>query len=384
MRIAEAGFVPYPLRPMCARRFLILIFILTLIAVGGAFALYQWGGNALVKMATPVGHYQAPAKGSGPDYAAEAAWLAKPGLAGDPSAWLPQGVIATRSSEPAATFYVHPTTYLERDRWNAPLEPGGQSANRDMVFVQSQASAFNGVSDIWAPRYRQAAYGAFLLKSEDADLALNLAYGDVLAAFDRFLAEQPNDKALVLTGHSQGSLHLLRLLRDRTDALRDRLVAAYVVGWPVGVAADLPATGLPACTASEQVGCVLSWQSFREPQNAELVTDAWVGTTGLTGAQRARHDMLCSNPLTGTKDGVAPAAANKGTLLPNGDLSSARLEPGRVGARCDHGFLLIDGDIPDLGPYVLPGNNYHVYDYALFWGSIRADAERRLAAWRKR
>jgi hypothetical protein len=48
------------------------------------------------------------------------------------------------------------------------------------------------------------------------------------------------------------------------------------------------------------------------------------------------------------------------------------------------GFLLIDGDVPNLGPYVLPGNNYHVYDYALFWGAIRADAERRLAAWRGR
>ena len=44
---------------------------------------------------------------------------------------------------------------------------------------------------------------------------------------------------------------------------------------------------------------------------------------------------------------------------------------------------MIDGDVPNLGPYVLPGNNYHVYDYALFWGSIRADAERRLAAWRR-
>jgi hypothetical protein len=30
---------------------------------------------------------------------------------------------------------------------------------------------------------------------------------------------------------------------------------------------------------------------------------------------------------------------------------------------------------------VMPGNNYHVYDYALFWGAIRRDAERRLAAW---
>jgi hypothetical protein len=56
--------------------------------------------------------------------------------------------------------------------------------------------------------------------------------------------------------------------------------------------------------------------------------------------------------------------------------------PGLVGARCDGGFLTIEGAIPKLGPYVLPGNNYHVYDYALFWGSIRADAAQRLAAWR--
>jgi hypothetical protein len=28
----------------------------------------------------------------------------------------------------------------------------------------------------------------------------------------------------------------------------------------------------------------------------------------------------------------------------------------------------------------MPGNNYHVFDYALFWGSIRADAEARAKA----
>ena len=43
-----------------------LIFILTLIFVGGAFALYQWGDQVLVRMATPQGHYQEPPKGSGP------------------------------------------------------------------------------------------------------------------------------------------------------------------------------------------------------------------------------------------------------------------------------------------------------------------------------
>jgi hypothetical protein len=64
-------------------------------------------------------------------------------------------------------------------------------------------------------------------------------------------------------------------------------------------------------------------------------------------------------------------------------MRSAILKPGIAGAHCDDGLLILDGAIPPLGPFVLPGNNYHVYDYALFWGAIRADAQRRLAAWRR-
>lgn len=369
---------------MCARRFLMLIFILTLLFVGGAFALYQWGDQVLVRMATPSGHYLEPPKSSAPDYASDSAWLAKPGLAADPSRWLPEGAVATGAANSAATFYVHPTTYLERDRWNAPLEVAGEPARRAEVFVETQASPFNGISTVWAPKYRQAAYGAFLLKSDDAQKALDLAYRDVLAAFDQFLRSQAAGTPIILAGHSQGSLHLLRLLEARKQVLSDRLVAAYVAGWPVGVSADLPATGLPPCNAPQQSRCVLSWQSFNEPANTALVTEAWAGTRGLTGRPHETEDMLCTNPLTGTRDAVAPPAANGGTLVPDGDLTKATLAPGLVGARCSKGFLLISGAIPNLGPYVLPGNNYHVYDYALFWGSIRADAQRRLAAWQAR
>jgi hypothetical protein len=372
---------------MCARRFLMLIFILTLLMVGAAFALYQWGGQMLIKSATPQGHFEVAAAGSGPDYSVISNWLDRPELPNSPSRWRPTNDAApVMPGERAAIFYVHPTTYLEKDRWNAPICEGeecGEAGKRAALFVQSQASAFNRVGTVWAPRYRQAAFGAFLLRTEDAERALNLAYGDVLAAFDYFLAHRGQDKPIILAGHSQGSLHLLRLLKDRRSVLNGRLVAAYIVGWPIGITSDLPVAGFPACAEPNQTGCVISWQSFKEPDNTSLVTDAWVGTKGLTGATRTRNDMLCTNPLTGTRDGAASPEANQGTLVPNGDLSNASLDAGRVGASCDNGFLNIDGDVPNLGPYVLPGNNYHVYDYALFWGSIRADAERRVMAWRK-
>jgi hypothetical protein len=170
-------------------------------------------------------------------------------------------------------------------------------------------------------------------------------------------------------------------LEHENAALKGRLVAAYVIGWPLSVTADLPAMGLLPCTAPEQTACVLSWQSLAEPANASLVLDAWEGSKGPSSVERRRKDMLCVNPITGTQGSTAPPSANAGTLVPSADFARAELIAGAVGARCDQGLLILDGAIPPLGPYVLPGNNYHVYDYALFWGSIRADAERRTQAW---
>lgn len=366
---------------MCARRFLIAIFILTLLVVAAAFAIFQFGGSVLLKQATPKGHFEAKEAGGGSSYADAASWVARPGMANDPALWLPDGVPRTGAGN-AAVFYVHPTTYLQDDRWNAPLFAGGETAFRTNLFVQSQASAFNGAGQIWAPRYRQAAFGAFLLDSKDAQSALDLAYSDVSAAFDEFL-KQAGNRPIILAGHSQGALHLIRLLRERKAQIGDRLVAAYVVGWPIDTVSDLPALGLQPCAAPAQTGCILSWMSFAEPANPSLILDQWKRTRGFTGAERETTRILCVNPITGTQAGAAPSAANPGTLVPTSDFASANLVTGQVGAHCNKGLLMIDGTIPPLGPFVLPGNNYHVYDYALYWGAIRRDAERRLAAWHR-
>jgi hypothetical protein len=57
--------------------------------------------------------------------------------------------------------------------------------------------------------------------------------------------------------------------------------------------------------------------------------------------------------------------------------------PGVVPAACGPDHFLHIGEPPklDMGPYVLPGNNYHLYDVTLFWANLRADFERRVAAW---
>src|SRR5688500_13074539 len=162
---------------MCARRFLFVIFILTLLAVAGAVAIFQFGDRVLLRSTVPRGHFTAPPPSSGPDYADKASWIARPGLAGDPSWWRPTEEPRPLVPKGAHAFYIHPTTYLERDRWNALLDDH-TSRDRAALFVQSQASALGDVANVWAPRYRQAAYGAFLLDSKDARAALDLAFAE--------------------------------------------------------------------------------------------------------------------------------------------------------------------------------------------------------------
>ena len=153
------------------------------------------------------------------------------------------------------------------------------------------------------------------------------------------------------------------------------------MGWPVSIEVDIPAMGLPACAGPDATGCILSWQSFAEPAEPELIAKTFEASNGLTGAPRKRTHMLCSNPITGTPDSAAPASANLGSTIPSADLKTATFIMASIPARCSKGVLLV-GAPPDMGPYILPGNNYHVYDYSMFWANIRADASRRLAAFK--
>ena len=88
-----------------------------------------------------------------------------------------------KASRPFAVFFVHPTSFLSRNAWNAPLEKGGdpEAERITRIYLRGMASAFNPATEIWAPRYRQAVFGAFLTDSADAGRALDRAYADMKA-----------------------------------------------------------------------------------------------------------------------------------------------------------------------------------------------------------
>lgn len=371
---------------MLARRFLWIIAVLIVLVVGVALAYRLFARQLLAAALVPSVSFAESKVATGPDYARLAAWDANPALATDAARWTPVGFAAAPHPR-VAVFFVTPTAYLGRDRWTMPLDDPATNA-RTQLYLRSQASVFNGIGTIWAPKYRQASFGAFLTVKPDAARALDLAYRDVERAFAAFLAAAPADAPIVLAGHSQGSLHLLRLLKEHVAGtpLARRIVAVYAVGWPISLTADLPALGLPACGTPEATECVLAWQSFAEPADNTDIRRAFDAVPSLTGAPRKGTPLLCTNPLLGKPSRVAvPAARNIGSLVPAADLNSARVVAGGIGARCLASDVVSIGSPPaGFGQYVLPGNNYHVYDYMLFWANIRADVERRVSAFAAR
>jgi hypothetical protein len=157
-------------------------------------------------------------------------------------------------------FYVYPTVDL------SPT-PGSHTDFRDITpersMTRAQAARFGQICRVFAPLYRQATFGTLLAKDPAQRLPpLELAYADVLAAFDAYMRSFNQGRRVVMMGHSQGGGLVVRLLQDRFDndpAMRARLVVALPIGSDF-VVGQLP--NVPVCTRDDQQGCVVTFKSF--------------------------------------------------------------------------------------------------------------------------
>ncbi|MEE4337538.1 DUF3089 domain-containing protein [Erythrobacter sp.] len=388
-----------------AKKFLYLVATIIVLILAGALALTLFSAEITRFVMVPDSEFtpQEPLERNA--YEDPSLWYSRPGIGtSDPARWqpayapetaVPSGVsedakarvVSTTDQPDFAVFFVHPTSYRSTANWNAPLgetdDPDAAEADKfARIFLRGMASPFNAASEIWAPRYRQATMGAFLTNGPEGGQALDAAYADVREAFRYFLDSVGEETPIVLAGHSQGALHLMRLLAEEVQGspAAGRLVAAYVIGWPISLEHDLPAMGVPACATANQTGCVLSWSSFAAPADPSAVLETYAASTGLDGEVRGTSEILCTNPITGRIGGSAPANRNLGTLKPDESLADGELVPGAVPATCEDRGLLMIGPPPEMGALVLPGNNYHVYDIPLFWANTKVDVARRVQA----
>lgn len=325
-----------------------------------------------------------------PDYAKAEAWAVRPGRASLADG-VPQGINGAVAQNPKAdVFFIHPTTYLSNATWNARFDEGGPTgAQLEYGVLRYQLAVFNGCCRMFAPRYRQTTISAFLKPDADSFAAYDLAYGDVLRAFDRYIDRENNDRPFILASRSQGSLHATRLLQERIIArpdLRKRLIVAYVVG--ASLPESMEYTGLPPCNSARQTGCIVDWNSVTALTPLALGRGSMM-TYGEGKYQTVgKRTWLCVNPLTWTRTGVAKAVANTGALpaVDHGAPLPAVVS-GVTGARCARGRLVVSLPLKKRQGFIDPLTklgSYHNHDYNLFYASIRKNAIDRTGAFLNR
>jgi len=373
-------------------------------ADGGA----KTGFDLWIEGITPAGPYVTDSVPPAPDYSDAATWAATPS-APKAAAFAPEGHAAIDAAHARAdVFYVYPTTFVGTRNWNADIS-GPASATRateivDHLIMPGQASLFNGTCRVFAPRYRQATLAAFFKPGPDGRAALDLAYGDVVRAFEHYIIHDNGGRPFILAGHSQGCALLMRLLAEAFDpALKPQLVAAYLLGFKVtaAAAASFAHVVTPACGPSD-TGVFIAYDTFLEGTDAHQQPDH--AEHWLPGGWKARagQDVISINPAnwsrseaSGVSDhaGFGVATVNNPGLLamlymPGPDAGVGLQATGLMGpvlpgvavAIDGHGFLKISLPEQNFMNVGIFGGNYHNRDIALFYMDLRKNVAARVGA----
>ena len=251
-------------------------------------------------------------------------------------------------------FYLYPTLFSDKSdaRWNIPLSDSNQKSKVLNNAVKFQASAFAEGGRMFVPYYRQANLRAYRELENGGREALLYAYSDVKAAFLNYLKNYNKGRPIILAGHSQGSTHILLLLKEFFDGtdLQNQLVAAYIPG--IGISKD-EFKSIKLMTDPLQTGGFVSWNTFKKKINMEKY-NLWY------------KERCVINPVSWKMDEIANRSQHKGFLFSNGKLYKNSFNT-----------HLLDGAIWISTPHfpyrylAWTMDDYHIGDINLFWADIR-------------
>jgi len=260
-------------------------------------------------------------------------------------------------------FFIHPTTYLSDQYWNQPLSDSLNTAKTMRRSISQQALLFDSIANVFAPRYRHATFYSFFDADSNGIKALNVAFLDIKAAFEYFIEHANRNKPIIIAGHSQGSFLGIKLLKDKhiQQLIGDRLVIAYLIGWPVQED-DLLAMPYNFCEDASDLGCIASWNA--QKKHTPVSMKSYTG----------KATVYSTNPLSWKTDSEYYSKSyNKGAHILVGD--SIVIRPYYLGAQNYKGFLAIDRP-PDKKELKIRrhSGNYHVYDIAFFYENLQENA----------
>ncbi|EQA38729.1 PF11288 family protein [Leptospira inadai serovar Lyme str. 10] len=314
----------------------------------------------------PSGSFQESKVPETPDYSKQESWAALPSIKDD-SDEVPNSPEFKNLQDQAKAdvFFVHPTTFIKGEGWNAEI--GGNLIVYGISPLKLQASIFNESARIYAPRYRQAVLYSFVDETGSGEQAFSIARRDVLSAFEYYLKHYNKGRPFFIAGHSQGSMMLISVLKEYLDKGKvSNFVAAYLPGWSIR-SSDF--SNLKICRGPKDIGCYVSWNSKKwgsQLSDFALPAERYVGG-------------ICVNPVNWTLNSSETSKEfHKGGV----GIGFSHVDRNYVRTKCQGEMLQVDlPSNPDYESRRGNKKNYHIADYGLFYLDVRTNIRERLEAY---
>ena len=267
----------------------------------------------------------------------------------------------------ADVFFVYPTLLTDKkdSLWNADINR--KDLREDVITrsVKFQASAFAKAGNLYVPFYRQSHYKIYVppYNKQEEDSRM-IAYQDVKAAFQYYLAHYNQGRPIILASHSQGSIMTAMLLKDFFDGtpLQEQLVAAYIPGVKIQ---DKEFEQLKKMDTPLATGGYLSWNTYKRKNYPPTYEKWYKGAT-------------TTNPVSWDNASTTSFEQHLGVLNADGEIYPNALKLKVVDG-------LIWSSVPKIPKRFLLSfvKNYHFADINLFWKDIEKNSVDRVMEWQR-
>ncbi len=211
---------------------------------------------------------------------------------------------------------------------------------------------FGDSANFFSPYYQQVTLEVWAGGYDTINTYYPLAFADVKAAFDYYMAHWNNGREFVLAGFSQGAKGVKELMKVMTDEQYARMKAAYVIGFPV-LQEDLDATDrFKPAQGADDLGVTISYNSVDDEAGI---------------AELFRHSKMIINPANWST-GTEVAQVN--------DTVTNYINK-------DHMILFVDGVNPNsifqpAMAMLFPKGCYHLLELPLYAPYLRENVKLRL------
>ncbi|MGL6298115.1 MAG: DUF3089 domain-containing protein [Methanobacteriaceae archaeon] len=182
----------------------------------------------------------------------------------DDSKWIVSG----NENAKVDCFYVMPTIRTDDD-YIIPVNNTTQELAKNKV--EKGTIAFKNQTKIYAPYYRQVSLNGFYKTDDKAIAAHSESYEDVKNAFYYYYFNiNKGKKPFFIVGHSQGSYHISKLLKDiEKDPNIDKnlIIAIYATGWKFDK--SYFTDGIQLSSKSDDTGKLITFSSVASVEQIE-------------------------------------------------------------------------------------------------------------------